>query len=69
MTDKERAVSALNTRAVVWNGINVRKDVPKVLRPGTPMLRITEPASLAGDYYVATASFGSMMATTSAPFL
>lgn len=58
MTDKERAVSALNTRAVVWNGINVRKDVPKVLRPGTPMLRITEPASMAGDYYVATASFG-----------
>ena len=63
MTDQERAVSALNSRSVVWNGINVVHDVPKVLRPGTPKLRITGPASLAGDYYVATASFGQPLST------
>jgi hypothetical protein len=62
MTNQERAVSALNTRAVVWNGINTVKDVPKVLQSGTPKLRITEPASLAGDYYVSTASFGPPLA-------
>src|SRR5581483_3651707 len=32
MTDEERAVSAANTHAVVWNGINVRKSVPDVLQ-------------------------------------
>jgi hypothetical protein len=58
MTDAERKVSASNTRAVVWTGINTHSDVPKVLRPGTPRLRISSPASLAGDYYVATASIG-----------
>jgi hypothetical protein len=63
MTNQERAVSALNTRLVVWNGINVVQDVPKVLRPGSPKLRITEPPSLAGDYYVATALFGQPLST------
>jgi hypothetical protein len=59
MTDEERAVSAANTHAVVWTGINVRQSVPDVLRQGAPTLRIAEPHSIARDYYVQTASFGT----------
>ena len=64
MTDAERQVSASNTRGVVWTGVNTRNDVPNVLRHGTPKLRISSPASIAGDYYVATASIGPPLAAT-----
>ena len=59
MTDEERLVSAGNTRAVVWNGVNVRRAAPEVLQPGAPRLRVSGPNSIAGDYYVGTASFGA----------
>jgi len=39
MTDAERAASSINVRKVSWNGINVRKDVPKVLQFGEPFAR------------------------------
>jgi hypothetical protein len=40
MTDAERQASAINVRKVSWSGINVKKDVPKVLSPGEPFARI-----------------------------
>jgi hypothetical protein len=39
MTDAERAASSINVRKVSWNGINVKKDVPKVLQFGEPFVR------------------------------
>lgn len=39
MTDAERAASSINVRKVSWNGINVKKDVPKVLEFGEPFAR------------------------------
>ena len=62
MTDDERARSATSTRRVVWNGINVRKHVPDVLRSGAPMLRITEPHAKA-EFTVFTASFGAPLSS------
>jgi hypothetical protein len=40
MTDAERAASAINVRKVSWNGLNVKKDVPKVLQLGEPFASI-----------------------------
>jgi hypothetical protein len=40
MTDAERAASAVNVRKVSWNGLNVKKDVPKVLQLGEPFVTI-----------------------------
>jgi hypothetical protein len=59
MTDEERDASLTNTRNVVWNGINVGKATGKALKRGTPVLRVTGPDAIAGDYYVGTASFGA----------
>jgi hypothetical protein len=59
MTDEERDASLTNTRNVVWNGINVGKATGKSLKRGTPVLRVTGPDAIAGDYYVGTASFGA----------
>ncbi|HKU17316.1 MAG TPA: PA domain-containing protein [Steroidobacteraceae bacterium] len=39
MTDAERAASSINVRKVSWNGINVTKDIPKVLEFGEPFFR------------------------------
>ena len=46
MTVAERQASAINIRKVSWNGLNVRKDVPKVLDRGEPELRVNSPAGL-----------------------
>ena len=40
MTIAERLASAINVRNVSWSGINVTKDVPKVLRRGEPFVSI-----------------------------
>ena len=40
MTDAERAASAINVRKVSWNGVNVKKDTPKVLQLGEPFVSI-----------------------------
>lgn len=58
MTDVERAASAINTRQVVWNGPMVTAAAPVVLTPGTPLLRVNSPPSIAGIYQVGTAAFG-----------
>lgn len=58
MTAAQRATSALNTGKLVWTGPNAVAAVPGVLQAGTPLLTVTSPASVAGDYLVGTASFG-----------
>jgi hypothetical protein len=58
MTDAERAASAVNARRVVWDGPEVTTAIPGVLSLGTPLLRVFNPASLAGIYPVGTAAFG-----------
>jgi len=57
MTDAQRQASAISGH-VVWTGPQVTADVPDVLAPGTPLLRVTSPASIAGTYDVGAASFG-----------
>jgi hypothetical protein len=57
MTDAERAASALNIRKVSWTGLNVKKDVPKVLKPGEPALLVNRPSGI-GPLFIGMASFG-----------
>ena len=61
MSNAERAASAINSRRLVWEGAQVHADAPSVLSPGTPILRITAPASIAGIYDVGTAAFGAQL--------
>jgi hypothetical protein len=58
MTDAERKASAINPRRVVWIGPDVTSAVPGVLEPGTPILDVNSPPSIAGFYQVGSASFG-----------
>jgi hypothetical protein len=58
MTNAQRAASAVNSRRVVFDGPAVTVAVPSVLQPGTPLLRVLAPASIAGIYQLGTASFG-----------
>jgi hypothetical protein len=60
MTNTERAVSAVNTRGVVWSGKSVTAAVPATLS-GTPTLTVASPASVAGNYAVGTADFGAAL--------
>lgn len=62
MTNAQRQASAINPRNVVWTGPAVTAQVPNVLGPGTPLLRVSSPASIAGDYQVGAASFGPQLA-------
>ncbi|HQR45872.1 MAG TPA: peptidase [Thermoanaerobaculia bacterium] len=63
MTNAERAASAINPRRVVWAGSNVTAAVPSVLSPGTPLLHVSSPAAIVGDYAVGAASFGPVLAS------
>jgi hypothetical protein len=63
MTAAQRMASAINPRNVVWTGANVTTAAPNVLVQGTPKLRVLEPASIAGDYLVGTATFGPAFET------
>ena len=58
MTNAERAASAINPRRVVWDGAHVTDAVPDVLAPGTPLLHISAPAAIVGNYAVGAAAFG-----------
>jgi hypothetical protein len=62
MTQAQRQASAISGK-VIWNGPNVTAAVPDVLDPGTPLLRVTAPASIAGVYAVGPASFGPPLAS------
>lgn len=58
MTNAERAASAVNSRRVIWQGPAVSAAVPQVLEPGTPLLTVTAPPSLAGLVAIGSAAFG-----------
>jgi len=60
MTDAERKVSAVNTGRVLWDGLAVQAAVPSTLE-GLPLLTVTAPAAIAGDYSLGTASFGGAL--------
>jgi hypothetical protein len=60
MTDAERAASALNLRKVSWTGLNVNKDVPKVLSKGEPFLGVNGPSNI-GPFMFGTAAFGPQL--------
>ena len=62
MTPEQRAASALNLRKVSWTGLNVKKDVPKVLSRGEPFLRANKPAL--GVFLFGTAGFGAPLTAT-----
>lgn len=62
-TNAERQASAINSRKLVWTGANAVAQVPNVLSQGTPLLTLTAPASVAGNYSVGTASFGPALSS------
>jgi hypothetical protein len=61
MTNAERAASAINPRKLAWNGANVTAAVPQLLTGGTPMMTISAPATLAGQFAVGGAGFGPQL--------
>lgn len=63
MTNAERAASSLNYGRLVWAGTNVSAAIPSVLQQGTPLLGVTSPATVAGNYNVGTASFGPALSS------
>jgi PA domain len=63
MTNAERAASSINSRRVVFTGPTVTAELPGVLSPGTPLLRVNAPAGLAGIYSVGVAAFGSPLSS------
>ncbi|HEY7113467.1 MAG TPA: PA domain-containing protein, partial [Thermoanaerobaculia bacterium] len=58
MSPTQRAASYVNARRVSWAGTRVQAVVPGILDPGTPLLRVDTPASVAGEYPVGIAVFG-----------
>lgn len=63
MTNAERAASAINSRRVVFTGPTVTAELPGVLSPGTPLLRVNGPGAIAGIYAVGVAAFGSPLSS------
>jgi hypothetical protein len=58
MKNAERMTSALNARHIVWDGAHVTQSAPSFLSLGTPLVRVTTPASIAGTLAVGVAAFG-----------
>ena len=63
MTDPQRVASAINSRRVVWDGAAVTGAVPSVLSLGTPLLHVSSPAAIVGDYAVGAAAFGPALSS------
>lgn len=63
MTDAERAASAVNCRNVAWDGPAATATALNYLAPGTPLLTVNSPGSIAGDYPVGAAGFGPALST------
>jgi hypothetical protein len=58
MTNVQRAAAATRFGRVVWTGESVTNGVPTVLAFGSPGVRVTSPAAIAGTYQFGTAAFG-----------
>ncbi len=63
MTLQERQASIPNGRNVVWIGQYVTAAVPQVLAFGLPVLGVSAPFSVAGQYDVGPAQFGPALAS------
>lgn len=63
MTAAERVATSINSGRVIWTGDNVTASVPAVLALGTPVMSVSAPSSLAGNYAVGTAFFGPPLTT------
>ena len=66
MTNAQRQASAVNGRRVAWIGPHVTDAVPRTLAPGTPVMRVDSPGSIAGNYAIGTAAFGPPLGTAEA---
>ena len=64
MTVQERIASLINTRRVVFTGSNATAAVPGYLLPGTPLLRVSSPATIAGIFPIGLAQFGPALDST-----
>jgi hypothetical protein len=64
MTVAERQQSIPNGRNVVWIGPTVTAAVPSRLALGVPLLSISTPAAIAGQYDVGAAAFGGALTST-----
>lgn len=58
MSDEERVLSAITPRNLVWNGLNVRANAPRVLDRGTDELFVTGPG-LNRFMLIGSAQFGA----------
>ncbi len=63
MTNAQRAASATRFGRVVWDGSFVTAGVPGVLFLGSPEVRVTNPAPIAGVFQFGTAAFGPPIGT------
>lgn len=63
MTNAQRAASATRFGRVVWDGSFVTAGVPNVLLLGSPEVRVTNPAPIAGVFQFGTAAFGPAVGT------
>ena len=63
MTVAERQQSIPNGRNVVWIGSEVTAAVPSRLAFGVPLLSISTPAAIAGQYDVGAAAFGAPLSS------
>jgi len=58
MSDAQRAISVVNTGKLVWDGPNVKEMARQMLAP-TTALGVTAPASIARNYDIGSADFGT----------
>ena len=63
MTAAQRQASAIRWGRVVFDGANVNGGVPNVLSFGSPEVRVTSPAAIAGVYQFGTAAFGPALSS------
>jgi len=61
MTQTQRKASAVNVRHLVWNGAAATAAASKTLSVGSPLMTVTSPATIAGDYRVGIATFGDAL--------
>jgi hypothetical protein len=61
MVDAERVASAINTGKLVWTGTNAVAAVSSVLQTGSPLLTVTAPSAVAGNYAIGAAAFGPVL--------
>lgn len=65
MTSAQRLASAGKYGQLVWDGAKVTTDVPQVLVFGSPQVRVSSPAAIAGLYQFGTAAFGPALGSPS----